>query len=264
MKKQEFVQNEKFTSHLSNYLQLYLERCISSLSCNTVRRYYACLKLFDRYLTNIEWNSEKLDIEVFDSWVESLRPRKQSTIILHRTIIIQFLRFLSSLGFEVVMPEKIIDRTDYTPHIFTDHERELFFAKADNYIKTKSDNKYLRVIIPMAMRIIDCCGSREEETLSLKVEDLDFDMGCIAMKRTKGEKQRLVPVTPKLNEMLREYCIHMGIISTPDAYLFPGATADESLDPNIFRNHYRNILFRTDIKIMERGMFKCQRKKLLQ
>ena len=61
-------------------------------------------------------------------------------------------------------------------------------------------------------------GMRRAEMCNLKVEDLDSDRMVIHIRQGKGQRDRDVPLSPKLLDTLREYWRWM----KPKTYLFPG------------------------------------------
>ena len=253
MRKNSYVKSIEFISPLGQYMQEYIKKYNSVAAYNTMKNLCMCLKIFDRYLKSIEYTCVNVTREIYDSWVSSLQPRKKSTIYMYCSIVARFLSFLSSMGVETYVPDKLVKSDDYVPHIFTNEERRLIFAAADNYTSAKSKKPYIQVVLPMALRIIDSCGCREAETLLLKVKDIDFNMGCITIRKSKAGKERFIPLDSKLNEMIKSYCTSMGIISNPDAYLFPGNTANEPMDARSFLHHYHRILTNAGVIIFGKG-----------
>lgn len=74
-------------------------------------------------------------------------------------------------------------------------------------------------------------GMRRAELIRLKVEDIDSQRMIIHIRQGKGNRDRDVPLTPKLLKALREYWRWM----KPKTYLFPGMVrnwrADKPLTP---------------------------------
>lgn len=75
----------------------------------------------------------------------------------------------------------------------------------------------------MILRILYGCGTRLGETLALRRKDVDFKAHTIFLQNTKFSKERLIPVHETLINILERYCLTLGIMLSPDAYLFPGA-----------------------------------------
>jgi integrase/recombinase XerD len=48
-------------------------------------------------------------------------------------------------------------------------------------------------------------GMRVSEVINLKTADIMVDSNCILIERAKGKKDRIVPLSPVILVMLREY-----------------------------------------------------------
>ena len=69
------------------------------------------------------------------------------------------------------------------------------------------------------------CGPRLQELLGLRVADIDSPRMVLHIRRGKGQKDRLVPLSPRLLEVLRAYWRSC----RPAIWLFPGIEADKPL-----------------------------------
>lgn len=116
---------------------------------------------------------------------------------------------------------------DYFPYIFSDMELDRIFMLADNIsLSKRQSNLYIQLEYPMILRLMYGCGLRIGETLMLRIKDVDFDNGVLAMRHAKGDKQCLVPMDVSLILILRSYCIAMGLIGKTDSFLFPSTSSD--------------------------------------
>jgi integrase len=79
------------------------------------------------------------------------------------------------------------------------------------------------------------------------MKDVHIDIGVLILKCTKGDKQRLVPMHPSLTECLRQYCIAMGMIGYPEAYLFPTSDSKEPVTVHNARYKFNSILEQSDV-----------------
>ena len=61
-------------------------------------------------------------------------------------------------------------------------------------------------------------GARISTALDIKIEDIHFNSGMIALKKTKNRKQQMIPLSATLAEILREYLQVRG--GNPEDYLF--------------------------------------------
>jgi integrase len=68
-------------------------------------------------------------------------------------------------------------------------------------------------------------GARLNEAVHLKVADIDGERMLVHIRHGKGGKPRMVPMSPALRELLREYWR----VRRPLGYLFPGESGDGAL-----------------------------------
>jgi len=73
----------------------------------------------------------------------------------------------------------------------------------------------------VALLTLYAAGLRLSEGLNLKVADIDSTRMLLKVTYGKGAKQRLVPLSPRLLAVLREYWK----LARPTSFLFPGKTA---------------------------------------
>jgi integrase/recombinase XerD len=73
------------------------------------------------------------------------------------------------------------------------------------------------------LSLIYSCGLRRSELINLKPADIDSKRGIIIIRQSKGKKDRIAPLSPKILEMLREYYIGY----KPKLWLFEGQNAGE-------------------------------------
>ena len=55
------------------------------------------------------------------------------------------------------------------------------------------------------LSLIYSCGLRRSELLNLKLTDIDSNRGLIVIRQAKGKKDRVVPLSVKILELLRNY-----------------------------------------------------------
>jgi integrase len=127
------------------------------------------------------------------------------------------------MGGHSFLPDTIKVKSDYIPYIYSDEELSLLIKHADN-LEVKKNNccTHLLAMIPMILRILYGCGTRLGETMALKRKDIDFKARTILLRKTKYSKERLIPVHETLISIIERYCLALGIMLSPEAYLFPG------------------------------------------
>lgn len=83
---------------------------------------------------------------------------------------------------------------------YTDHEIALLLKKPD--MKSATFAEYRNWVI---INYMLGTGNRAGTIVEVKIEDLDFDSNTIILKRLKGRKQYVIPVSRSLAAILREY-----------------------------------------------------------
>ncbi|WNM20389.1 tyrosine-type recombinase/integrase [Flavobacterium capsici] len=78
----------------------------------------------------------------------------------------------------------------------------------------------------MMLSMIYSCGLRCGELLALKPLHIDSKRNIVLLQNSKGKKDRIAPLSPKILEMLREYYK----LYKPTTYLFEGQTAGNPYD----------------------------------
>lgn len=68
------------------------------------------------------------------------------------------------------------------------------------------------------LSMIYSCGLRRSELLNLRPSDIDSKRNIVFIKQSKGKKDRITPLSPKILELLRSYYKEC----SPQTYLFEG------------------------------------------
>lgn len=239
----------QFESILKNELSEFLSIREASLSKSTFDHDCHYLQKFDDYLVRCGCCIKELSEDLVMGWVGSLTGKSSS--IANEVIVIRiFLSRLKSTGILAYIPQvpKVAD--DYVPYIFSDMELDRIFMLADNIKMTKRQpNPYIQLEYPMVLRLMYGCGLRIGETLMLRMKDVDLDNGVLALRHTKGDKQRLIPMHASLVSILRSYCMAMGLIGKIDSFLFPSAYSDIPMSTKTAFHKFENILKLSDISL---------------
>jgi integrase/recombinase XerD len=86
---------------------------------------------------------------------------------------------------------------------------------------------------------IYAAGLRRSEAAHLQVNDIDSARMTITVRQGKGQKDRLVMLSPVLLQTLRQYWRH----NKPKRWLFPGENPDQPISDNdvfaVFQNAVR-------------------------
>lgn len=236
--------NSPFREELKNFLSL-RQASLSKSAYDHDCHYLSDFDKFAYRYTNEKFVSEAL----INSWINSLKGKRSS--IANQVIVIRiFMKYLNSSGISAYIPPipKVYD--DYVPYIFSDNELERIYLQADNLDVSKmKKNPLIKYEFPMVIRLMHGCGLRIGETLALKMKDVNLHDGILNMRHTKNDKQRLVPMNDFLTDVLKRYCIAMGIVGVPDAWLFPVYGRDEPMTPKDAQHCFEKILHLANISL---------------
>ena len=208
-----------------------------------VKKAKCYLRCLDRFLTGEKESEKVLKEQVVLKWMAS-KPVKPETKRNMYSEVNRFAKYLTSLGFTAEMPEAPKQGSEYLPYLFSEDELERIINAADNFRGsihiTKSTFSF-----PILLRLLYCCGLRLGEALSLKWGDVDFASAVLTIRAAKNMKQRFVPMSASMNELLvgfHKMTKHMGMCHE---YLFE---TDERFGANkpmsnlAFENWFAKVL----------------------
>ncbi|MBG6188811.1 tyrosine-type recombinase/integrase [Flavobacterium sp. CAN_S2] len=95
----------------------------------------------------------------------------------------------------------------------------------------------------MMLSLIYSCGLRCGELLALKPIHIDSLRNIVLLKNAKGQKDRIVPLSPKILNMLREYYS----IYKPKKYLFEGQVAGIPYDSRSLQQVLKQALHKAHL-----------------
>ena len=94
------------------------------------------------------------------------------------------------------------------------------------------------------LSLIYSCGLRCGELLALQPHHIDSKRNIVLLKNSKGKKDRIVPLSPKILELLREYYK----VYQPKTYLFEGQKEGAPYDARSIQQVLKQALQKTGIK----------------
>lgn len=177
-------------------------------SMNTRKTYKHCISVFLIHFSNYR-EPKEIPTQEIKEWLltfDTINTRKQMLCSVK-----------SFYKLTVGMPKKI-DRIPY-PKEDKKLPRIIDSEKAVNKILAIKNKKH-KAILALALST----GLRVSEVVNLKIKDIDSDRGLIHVRNGKGRKDRIVPLSNNLLEILREYYKEY----KPIEYIFNGQ----------FRNQY--------------------------
>ncbi len=133
---------------------------------------------------------------------------------------------------------------------------DLIYPKRPERLPTVLSQEEVAQLLDSANNLLDyamlmtlyATGMRRAELIRLKIEDIDSQRMIIHIRQGKGNRDRDVPLTPKLLKTLREYWRWM----KPKTYLFPGMVhnwrADKPITPKCVWSAVQDAAKRAGIK----------------
>jgi integrase/recombinase XerD len=164
------------------------------------------LRELSRFIASRNHTESAVSQELINQWC-SKRPNERATT-QHRRVSYtsQFLSYLAAHGItaRLASPPSRRDQHDvFTPHVFTQHELDQFFAACDK-LKARTPS-VMPALLPVLFRLLYGCGLRVSEALNLTRGDVDLDNGCLTVRHAKFDQDRLVPLAPSLTDIMRRY-----------------------------------------------------------
>ena len=191
------TENDKIIIRYRQYLKLE-----KSLSGNTVEAYLSDLEKLLKYLAAEEKDFRDVtldDLETFSADLRDLgiQPRSQARIL---SGIRSFYHFLVMEDYITQDPSELLESPQtgkHLPDVMTVEEIDTLIGAID---RTSREGQRNRAIL----ETLYSCGLRVSELCALRLSDLYLDEGFIKVEG-KGNKQRLVPISPKAVKELRNY-----------------------------------------------------------
>ena len=219
--------------------------------------------------------TDKEKLRLFENWMR-FRRYSRNTIRTYTELTVTFLRFIkpknavSEVGDEVqrfileyVLPKKLslsyqnqlinalkLFYTEIVRQelIFSQVQRPRREHKLPNVLSKQEVKKLLGVMKNIKHRAmlstIYGCGLRRSELLNLKPKDIESNRGIMVIKQAKGKKDRVVPISEKLIELLRQYYLQY----RPLMWMFEGVKTGEQYDERSLQQVLKKAIFLTGIK----------------
>lgn len=203
------------------------------------------LSLLDRYCVETGFSGEAVTRELVVSWMESRCQDGAS----HRSGLLSAVRQLSlhimSLGIDSYVPRGFGRSSSPVPYIPTTAEAQAFFEELDAYdggcCPTMADG------YRVAFRLMYCCGMRIAECASLAAPDVALSDGSICVRHSKGDKDRIVYMTPELADMASSYW--QGLVRSlgrEPVWFFPGRDPSKHVSKMTYDNKFAQMWARVD------------------
>ena len=183
------------------------------------------LSRFDRFCCDNEAREDSVSKQLFDSWASKTPLESKTTQCNRLEALKNFCVYLNSVGIPSYVPANLPRPEKTVPYLMTDNDIREFFEQVDHYDTrtTKDSFKRLAGEYKVLFRMIYCCGLRNNEACSLRIEDVDVSKGIITIYHSKGRKDRVVYLSDDLRILCSDYIGWLyGLEDTAQEWLFPG------------------------------------------
>jgi len=165
----------------------------------------------------------------------------------------QFAIYLNEKGYEAYIPtvaKASRCASTFVPYIFTHDEISRIFQEVD---RLKPSSRYNSAIVyPVLFRVLYGCGLRITEALDLKVVDVDLVNGVLTIKKSKYNKDRLIPMSVSLNSICKRFHKQIHKNSSENDYFFKNKNGSRRSKSTV-ASRFREILWASKIPYGGKG-----------
>lgn len=166
----------------------------------------AVLYNFDCFCIRNYPNTNELTQNLVMDWAVQRNTESSNSFRLRLQPIREFGKFLNRKGeCAYILPTTVSPkRIEYIPYIYSKFELKLLFEAIDSIPSSRKD-PFKGITLSTMIRLIYCCGLRPKEARLLKLDAVNFTNCTIFIKNSKGYKDRLLPVSPDVVTLLKNY-----------------------------------------------------------
>lgn len=203
MRKISFRDNSNLT--ISEAFRDFVENCrIKNLREETIKLYQLHFSIFKRFLDNDELLISDITSKTVGQFILELRSDNhrcnEVTVNSYLRGIRVFLYYCMDMNYlmQFKIPIPKVDKK--LKETYTDTELSTLLRKPD--LKSCDFSEYK---IWVFSNYLLATGNRISTALNLKIEDIDFTNGIIQLNQTKNRTSQLIPLSPVLGKILKEY-----------------------------------------------------------
>lgn len=215
----------------------------------------AYLKKFDDLCCAMDVQTPLLTKELMDVWCTKKPYEADRSYYQQRVSCIRQLSlYLNTLGYDAYIPvnlEYIRQRkSKYSAYIFTHEEIAKIFSASNQIYPNRHSTMHL--VMPVLIRVLYCTGIRIMEALKIQLKHVDLVNGTLMIEAAKFNKDRRIPVSASMLEILKQYCSVMHPKYNTEEYLFIGITREPCSHHNVYLR-FRELLVSAGIQHAGRG-----------
>lgn len=234
-----------FAEEIQNYIS---DKSVAGFDGEHIRR---SLISFDRFCVEQELKEPVFTTFHASRWLERKESEAHTTHYSRINTSKHFLRYLNVKGYDVYVVRDVKYKgTDFRPHIYTDSETEKYFMAVDSHTSGKDRKDAIQY--PVIFRILYCCGTRINETLGIRKQDVDLAKGILLLNEAKNNKQRYVVMGDDLRQLMKAYADKCFYLLDDTDYIFTNANGGRMSEYTVYKKH-REFLFQAGIPYIGGG-----------
>ena len=195
--------NSKYARHIEQFVEMKRK-----LGFKFITPAFILLQ-FDRLAEKSGNTSDGITRDLAENWCKR-KPNESSIFWYTRVQVVgMFSSFLRDLGIKsFVFKLPPYPATTFTPYIYSQKELKTIFKEVDSLIIQKRYMNSNIFSIPAILRLLYATGIRIGEALDLNEDDIEMDEKYLRVKDSKNGKQRIIPISDSLINVLKQYEKH--------------------------------------------------------
>lgn len=228
------MKRPEFICVFSKEINAYLDYKVSS--GYTEKNFYTHLRHFEHFCNKHVLTEPVFTKELAQEWIKKCDQEASTTHYSRINGIKHFLSYLNKKGYDVYVTRDIAFRkTEFQPHIYTDDEISRYFHAVDTFDSSK--NKKDKIQYPVLFRILYCCGTRINETLGIRKQDVDLEAGIIKLFETKNNCERYIVLNKELIALVKQFAVRTFYLLDDKDYIFTTINGGRCSGDSIYKRH---------------------------
>jgi len=239
-----------YTSVFANEINKYLDYKVSS--GYKEKCYWYILKSFDRFSMERALDDvTDFTRDIAEEWTKRLDGEASTTHYSRINILKNFLIYVNKKGANVFIIRDIsFKKTEYQPHIYSEEEIKRYFDAVDTFDSNR--NKKDKIQYPVLFRLLYCCGTRINETLSICKRNIDLAEGIIKLTETKNGTERYIVLGDDLLLLMRKFASKCFYLLNDDDCIFTSGNGGRLQGDAVYDRH-RMFLMKAGISFIGNG-----------
>lgn len=194
--------------HYTSVMSIYIERFVEMRKAAGFTYFSPqwILKEIDDFYNMESLTEAVITKEIYRKWLLSRRTDGDCRIYSKAVMWRQLAQFmcLNGVKCEIPVPPRP-PKPEHEPYVLNNNQISAIFKAADGMSMRYRNYNTALFSIPAMFRFLYATGVRESEVVALNNEDLMIEQSVAIIKIAKNRRERYVPISPSLKEVILEY-----------------------------------------------------------